>query len=153
MKPIADKPTGKVIQDADRTGISPGFDHPDPEVSETKHRRKFTAKYKLKILAEAGSCSLPGQVGALLRREGLYSSHISTWRKLRDQGFLHAMTPQKRGRKIKEKNPLAGKIAQVERENERLKKKLAQAAIIIDVQKKLSEILGIHLPSQSEEKE
>lgn len=125
------------------TAAEPGMSPPDPEVSEKKPRRKFTAKYKLQILREADGCSEPGQLGALLRREGLYSSNLTIWRRQRDEGLLDALSPRKRGRKEKEKNPLAPKVAQLERENERLRKKLKKAEIIIDVQKKISEILGI----------
>ena len=116
---------------------------PDPEVPEKKPRRKFTAKYKLQIIQEADACFKPGQIGVLLRREGLYSSNLTTWRKQRDEGLLDALSPKKRGRKEKEKNPLAPKVAELEKENERLRKKLRKAEIIIDVQKKISEILGI----------
>jgi transposase-like protein len=116
---------------------------PDPEVPEKKDRRNFTAKYKLKILQEADECTEPGQIGALLRREGLYSSNLTTWRRQRKEGLFNALSPKKRGRKEKEKNPLAPKVANLERENERLRKKLKKAEIIIDVQKKISEILGI----------
>lgn len=116
---------------------------PDPEVPEKKPRRKFTAKYKLRILAEADACTQQGQLGALLRREGLYSSYLTTWRRQREKGILQAMTPQKRGRKQKEKNPLAKKVAQLERENLRLQQKLKKAELLIEAQKKMSEILGI----------
>jgi len=116
---------------------------PDPEVSEKRPRRKFTAKYKLRILAEADTCTQPGQMGALLRREGLYSSNLTTWRKQRAQGILQAMTPKKRGRKQKEKNPLVKKIAQLENDNRRLQQKLKKADLIIEAQKKISEVLGI----------
>ena len=116
---------------------------PDPEVPETKVRRKVTAKYKLQVLKEADACTEPGQLGALLRREGLYSSNLTTWRRQRDEGLLDALSPKKRGRKEKERNPLAPKVAELERENERLRKKLRKAEIIIDVQKKISEVLGI----------
>ena len=115
----------------------------DPEVRETKARRKFTAKYKLRILAEADRCSQPGELGALLRREGLYSSNLSTWRRQRQKGLLQAMSAKKRGRKHKEKNPLASRVAQLEKENRRLEQKLKQAELIIEAQKKMSEILGI----------
>jgi transposase-like protein len=117
---------------------------PDPEVPGKKPRRKFTAKYKLRILAEADACTQPGQIGALLRREGLYSSNLTTWRKQRAQGLLQAMTPKKRGRKRKPKNPLADRVAQLEKENRRLQDKLKKAETIIKVQKKISEILGIN---------
>jgi transposase-like protein len=115
---------------------------PDPEVMENKSRRKFTAKYKLDILRKAACCAEPGQVGALLRREGLYSSNLSTWRRQKDQGLLGAMSPKKRGRKKQEVNPLSQEVARLQKENEHLKNKLKQAETIIEVQKKISEILG-----------
>ncbi len=116
---------------------------PDPEVPEKRPRRKFTAKYKLRILAEADVFTQPGQMGALLRREGLYSSNLTTWRQQREKGILQAMTPKKRGRKQKVKNPLAKKVAQLEKENRRFQQKLKKADLIIEAQKKMSEILGI----------
>jgi transposase-like protein len=114
----------------------------DPEVLENKPRRKFTAKYKLDILRKADSCTEPGQIGALLRRQGLYSSNLTTWRRQRDQGLLDVMSPKKRGRKKQKINPLSQEVARLQKENERLKSKLKQAETIIDVQKKISEILG-----------
>lgn len=116
---------------------------PDPEVPEKKRRRKFTAKYKLRILAEADACTDPGELGALLRREGLYSSNLTTWRRQRRKGLLTAMAPRKRGRKKAEKNPLAPRVAQLEKDNRRLQQKLKRAELIIDAQKKMAEILGI----------
>jgi len=116
---------------------------PDPEVPEKKPRRKFTAQYKLAILEKAAKCTQPGQLGALLRREGLYSSNLATWKRQRDNGLLTAMSPKKRGRKKVEKNPLTLEVAKLQRENERLRKKLKKAEIIIDFQKKVSEILRI----------
>lgn len=115
---------------------------PDPEVPAHKHRRKLTAQYKLRILREAEQCTRLGEKGALLRREGLYSSSLTRWRRQRDAGILKAMTPQKRGRKATEKNPLTEEVARLQKENQRLRKKLWQAERIIDVQKKVSEILG-----------
>ena len=115
----------------------------DPEVPEKTPRRKFTAKYKLEILDKADRCTQPGQIGALLRSEGLYASNLTTWRNQRDKGLLEVMSPKKRGRKKAEKNPLAREVARLQRDNERLQKKLKQAEIIIDVQKKISQILGI----------
>ena len=124
---------------------------PDPEVPEKKPRRKFTAKYKLRILDEADACTQPGQIGALLRREGLYSSNLTTWRNQKAEGLLQAMTPKKRGRKRKPKNPLAERVAHLEKENRRLQDKLKKAETIIEVQKKISEILGINQnPDDSE---
>jgi len=114
---------------------------PDPEVPEKKPRRNFTAKYKLRILQEVENCTEPGEIGALLRREGLYSSNLTVWRKQKEQGILQGVTPKKRGRKTKEKNPLTRKVAELERENRKLQDKLKKAEIIIDVQKKISQIL------------
>ncbi len=124
---------------------------PSTEVLEKPVRRRFTAQYKLRILAQADRCTEMGQVGELLRREGLYSSLLSTWRKQRDEGVLAGLTPKRRGRKAKPKNPLAEKMARIERENERLKTKLRQAELIIDVQKKVSEILNIPLKHPDDE--
>ena len=117
---------------------------PDPEVAEKKPRRKFTAKYKLRILAQADVCTQPGQLGALLRREGLYSSNLTTWRQQRKKGILQAMSPKKRGRKRQKTNPLVKRVAQLENENRRLQDKLKKAETIIEVQKKISELLGIN---------
>jgi transposase len=89
------------------------------------------------------SCTQPGQMGALLRREGLYSSNLTTWRQQRKKGILQAMTPKKRGRKLKQPNPLAKRVAQLEKENRRLQQKLKKADLVIEAQKKMSEILGI----------
>ena len=118
---------------------------PDPEVPEKPSRRRFTAAYKLKILRQADECTKPGELGALLRREGLYSSHVTTWRKQRDRGTLQGLAPKKRGRKAKPKNPLDDEVKRLRRENERLKLQLEQAETIIDVQKKLSQMLGLPL--------
>ena len=144
------------------TGVAPSLDisqepgtmpPPDPEVSEKRPRRKFTAQYKLRILAEAEACDKPGQIGALLRREGLYSSNLNSWRRQKEKGSLQALSPKKRGRKEKEKNPLAQTVAQLEKENQRLKQKLKKAEIIIDVQKKISQILGISQNLSEEEED
>ena len=118
---------------------------PDPEVREKAVRRRFTAEYKLRILKEADSCTEKGQIGALLRREGLYSSNLTTWQRQMEKGTLDALSPRKRGPKGKRPDPSASRIAELERENERLKKKLRQAETIIEVQKKVSEILQIPL--------
>ena len=123
----------------------------DPEVSEKPARRKFTAKYKLRILREADGCTKPGQIGALLRQEGLYSSSLSSWRQQRDKGVLGGLTPKKRGRKAKEKNPLSGRVAELERENQKLQNRLSQAEIIMEVQKKVATLLGVTLKSPGEE--
>jgi transposase len=125
---------------------------PDPAVPEKPVRRRFTAEYKLRILREADRCTKPGQLGALLRREGLYSSHLSTWRQQRDAGTLAGLAPKRRGRKPAPNAPLIAEKERLKRENQRLTEKLRQAETIIEVQKKLSEILGIPLPpSESSE--
>jgi hypothetical protein len=97
----------------------------------------------LRILTKADACDQPGQIGALLRREGLYSSNLTNWRRQREKGLLNAMTPKKRGRKKKQKNPLAKHVIQLENENKRLQLKLKKAELIIEAQKKMAEILGI----------
>ena len=118
----------------------------DPAVSEKPVRRRFTAEYKLRILREADRCTEPGQLGALLRREGLYSSHLSTWRQQRDEGTLVGLTPKRRGRKANPDAPLIAENLRLTRETQRLAAKLRQAETIIEIQKKLSEMLGIPLP-------
>jgi transposase-like protein len=123
---------------------------PSPEVPEKPVRRRFTAEYKLRILAEADACTERGALGELLRREGLYSSHLTTWQRQRDEGVLAGLTPKRRGRKAKPKNVLADEVARLERENERLKTKLRQAELVIDVQKKVSEMLNIPLATPDE---
>jgi transposase len=137
------------------TGVSPAKQaapeaptsgtRPDPEVLEKPARRRFTAEYKLKILKEAEAGSEHGEIGALLRREGLYSSHLTAWRGQRDQGSLCALAPAKRGRKPKPNNPLAGDVARLERENHKLQKRLHQAELIIEFQKKVAALLGTPL--------
>lgn len=117
----------------------------DPEVVEKAQRRRFTAEYKLRVLREAEVCSEPGEVGALLRHEGLYSSHLGAWRQQRDRGLLGAMASKRRGPKAKRNDPLAKENAKLRREKAALERKLRQAELIIDIQKKASEILGIPL--------
>jgi transposase-like protein len=121
---------------------------PDSEVVPRAKRRQFTAEYKLRILREVDRCQEPGQVGALLRREGLYSSHLTRWRQLRDQGQLQALGSQKRGRKPA---PQTEQVAQLRQENQRLRAQLEQAELIIEVQKKLSQLLGLMSETESGE--
>jgi transposase-like protein len=127
-------------------GAGNGKPIPDPAVAEKPVRRRFTAEYKLRILCEADRCAEPGQLGALLRREGLYSSHLTTWRQHRDEGTLAGLTPKRRGRKANPDAPLIAENERLKRETQRLAARLRQAETIIEVQKKLSEILGIPLP-------
>ena len=107
----------------------------DPEVSDRPRRRKFSAKYKLEILREIETCAEEGKIGAVLRREGLYRSHISTWRQAREAGDLLALTPKKRGRPCKPIDPAKTEVDRLERENAKLKEELRKAHLIIDVQK------------------
>lgn len=116
----------------------------DPEVPAKATRRRFTAQYKLDILAQAERCE-PGEVGALLRREGLYSSHLTTWRRQCEEGALAALGPRKRGRRPKARNAQTQRLEALERENATLRQRLAQAETIIEVQKKVSTLLGISL--------
>jgi transposase len=114
-------------------------------------RRSFTAEYKLRILAEAdAAASQPGAIGALQRREGLYSSHLVTWRREREAGILKGLTPQKRGPKSK-RNPQEEEMQKLRRENQRLSEQLRKAEIIIDVQKKVGALLGWPLPKTDPE--
>jgi transposase-like protein len=110
---------------------------PNPEVPEKAVRRKFTAAYKLRILKEAEDCTEPGQLGALLRREGLYSSNLTLWKRQINQGLI----PKKRGPLPQRPDPNVRRIAALERENAKLTHKLKQAALIIDVQKKVADLL------------
>jgi transposase len=115
---------------------------PDPEVVPIARRRRFTASEKLRILEEADACTAPGEIGALVRREGIYSSYLSRWRRARDQGQLTALGSQQRGPKPTTDAALAREVARLRRENERLQARLGQAEAIIEVQKKLSQLLG-----------
>jgi len=125
--------------------------HPKVEVDEKAVRRRFTAEYKIKILEEADGCQELGQLGALLRREGLYSSHLANWRRLRKKGSLASLKPKKRGRKPKPNKEATQEIERLRRENQRLAERLRQAETIIDVQKKVCEVLGIATPQNNED--
>jgi transposase len=128
-----------VAEPAPRDGVA------NPEVRDKAVRRHFTATYKRGILQEVDQCG-PGGIAALLRREGLYSSHLTTWRKLRKTGEIAGLEPRKRGKKPVPRNPLAGEMQRLTRENQRLQKRLHQAEVIIDVQKKLCDLLGLTVP-------
>ena len=114
---------------------------PDPEVVAQAKRRRFTAEYKQRILAAADQAKGSGGIGALLRREGLYSSLLATWRRERDAGALQALAPQKRGPKSK-RDPVAEENQQLRRETQRLTEELRKAEIVIDIQKKVATLLG-----------
>jgi transposase len=117
----------------------------NPEISERPGRRTFTGPEKLRILKEADQAAGTGAIGAILRRHGLYSSALSEWRRQREAGVLGALTPAKRGPKLRDPNPLSAELAGVQRENAQLRRRLERAEAIIEVQKKLADLLGIPL--------
>ena len=129
-------------QDGNPHGKSPV---PDPEVTAKARRRTFTARYKLDVLDAVEAAREAGEIGALLRREGLFSSHLTKWKAQRRAGELSGLAPRRRGPKAAPPNPLAKRNAELERENRRLQGRLAQAEAINEIQKKVSELLGIPL--------
>ena len=132
---------------AAEAGALPGSSRrPDSEVVAKAKRRTFPMEYKIRILEEADAASAtPGSVGALLRREGLYSSHLVSWRRERQAGILEALKPHKRGPRS-ERNPLAEENQKLRRQVGQLTEKLRKAELIIDVQKKVAALLGNPLP-------
>lgn len=131
-------------------GLGQASAMPDPEVPERPVRRRFTAEYKARIVEEANAATEPGQVGALLRREGLYSSHLVDWRRQYRAGALSSLA-RPRGRP--KPNPLAAENERLRRRNKRLTERLATAERIIEIQGKVSELLGIPLAQTSEDDE
>lgn len=123
---------------------------PEVEVMEKPVRRQFNAEYKRRILKEADGCAQEGEIGALLRREGLYSSHLAVWRAARERGEIAGLAPKKRGPKVTQPDPRDRKIADLERETRRLKSRLERAEALLELQKKVSAILGIALPPSDE---
>ena len=122
--------------------VEPGPRALDPEVPAKAQRRRFSVEYRLRIVKQADACKKPGELGALLRREGLYSSLLTNWRRQREQGALVSLRARKRGPTPRRIDP---RVKQLEAENARLQRKLQQADTIITVQKKVAEILGIPL--------
>ncbi len=118
---------------------------PDPEVVAKPKRRRFTAEYRLRILEEADGCTQPGEVGQMLRREGLYSSHLTKWRQARREGSLRGLRSKKRGAKPQAGNPLEPKVRELEAKVARLEKDLHTAHTILDVQGKVAGLLGFSL--------
>ncbi len=148
LKDMADTEGARRASGVSATGAR---DVLDPEVVEKAKRRRFSAEYRLRIVREADSCTEPGEVGALLRREGLYSSLLTAWRRQRDEGALAGLRSKKRGPKAKAVDP---RVKRLERENARLKRKLEQAETIIEIQKKVAGMLGIPLrTSEPDEKD
>jgi transposase len=151
LLPVARREPERSESDRSATGSNAGSElkaHPDPEVVVAQaKRRSFTADYKQRILAEADHVKGSGGIGALLRREGLYSSLLTTWRRERAAGVRQALAPQKRGPKSK-RDPVQEEIQKLQKDNARLTEQLRKAEIVIDVQKKVGALLGwpIHTP-------
>jgi len=124
----------------------------ETEVTAKARRRQFTAEYKRKVLVEAEACTRPGEIGALLRREGLYSSHLVAWRRARDSAGLAGLAPRKRGPAAKVRHPLERKVLELQREVARATRRAERAEGLVELQKKVSELLGIQLPKPDEEK-
>ncbi len=120
------------------------------EVMAKPTRRRYSAEYKVRILREADAITRHGEIGALLRREGLYSSNLTAWRKQREKGELEGLSQKRRGPLPKEKNPLADKVKVLERETARLRARAERAEGLVELQKKVSEILGIELRHNGE---
>jgi transposase-like protein len=132
------------LEDARRAaGNAPSSARPDPEVVATARRRQFSSSDKRRILEAADRCTQPGDIGTLLRKEGIYSSHLNTWRKQRAAAEHAALEPQQRGRKADPAQAEDRRALQLTQENDRLRHKLAQANAIIDVQKKLCALFGL----------
>src|SRR3990172_5733555 len=123
---------------------------PEVEVAEKASRRQFSAEYKRKILKDADACTREGEIGALLRREALYSSHLAVWRAARERGEIAGLLPKKRGPKVTPPDPRDRKIVELERETRRWKSRAERAEALVDLQKKVSMILGIALPEIDE---
>ena len=114
-------------------------------------RRRFSAKDKVRILKLADACSQPGELGALLRKEGIYSSYLTSWREARDRGELEALSPKKRGPRPTVPDPRDKKIAELERGLAKAEARAKRAEALVEVQKKVAELLGIQLPQRDEE--
>lgn len=123
---------------------------PEVEVLAKAARRRFTAEYKRRILREAAACSERGELGALLRREGLYSSHLNGWQAAAKRGELQGLTPKKRGPKPIATDPRDRQLADKDREIARLTRRAERAQALVALQKKVSQILGIALPESEE---
>ena len=134
------RPTNSVSQDQ----------RPQTEVTPKAKRRQFSAQYKLRVLEEADQCTRPGEIGALLRREGLYSSNLTTWRRQRAEGQIGALSAKKRGPKPSVDTAMARELAQLRKENRQLEQKLKKAELIIEVQKKVSLLLGVDIDPKNE---
>jgi transposase len=123
---------------------------PEVEVLAKATRQRYTAEYKGRILREAAACSVRGELGALLRREGLYSSHLTNWQAAAKRGELEGLKPKKRGPKAAVVDPRDRQLAEKEREIARLTRRAERAEALVALQKKVSQILGIALPDSEE---
>ena len=155
MPPIKDSKTlaaaGTEMEDGRRPPIVSAPAAASPEFSDRPRRRTFTAQDKLRILAEADrAAGVPGGIGAIVRREGLYSSALTDWRRQRAAGAFEALSPARRGPKTAEPNPLAAELALSRRDNLRLKQRLERAEAIIEIQKKVAVLLGLPASSDGE---
>ena len=149
--PQTDAATGGGTDRGRRPPVVPPPVAASPELSDRPRRRTFTAKDKLRILAEADRAAATGGIGAILRREGLYSSALTSWRRQRDAGAIGALSPAMRGPKTAEPNPLATELTRLQQDHARLTQRLTRAEAIIDIQKKVAALLGIPLaPSDNE---
>ena len=133
------------VSEGEGSGDGGQSGRPDPEVKERPARRRFTVEYKLRIVRAAEACRESGEIGALLRREGLYSSHLSVWRRQYEKGALGGLKPKKRGPKASPNKELLKRIAQLEKDKVRLEQRLEKARVIVEFQKKACELLGIPL--------
>jgi transposase-like protein len=160
MKVVEKKARDEMMEEAGETegarratgvfpaGARPAGATPDAEVVAKAERRRFTAEYKRRIVREADRCTKSGEIGALLRREGLYSSHLVTWRATRERGELEGLSPKKRGPKVAPPDPQQKKIAEQEREIARLTKRAERAEGLVELQKKLATLLGTPLEGE-----
>jgi transposase len=159
MKVVGKKARGEVIEEAGETegarratgvfpagtpatGVAPAEEKAEVEVVAKAQRRRFTAEYKRRIVREADRCTTAGAIGALLRREGLYSSHLVTWRAARDRGELAGLAPKQRGPKAAPPDPRETRIAEQERAITRLTKRAERAEALVEIQKKVAALLG-----------
>jgi transposase len=151
LQPLTDAATDADANRGRRPAVVPAPVAASPELSDRPRRRTFTAKDKLRILAEADRAAATGGIGAILRREGLYSSALTSWRRQRDAGAIGGLSPAMRGPKTAEPNPLATELTRLQQDHARLTQRLTRAEAIIDIQKKVAALLGIPLaPSDNE---
>jgi len=139
----ATEPEGTLENTRRAAGNAPSGARPDPEVIAMAKRRQFSGSDKRRILEDADRCTQPGEIGALLRKEGIYSSHLNTWRRQRTAAEQAALEPKQRGRRADPAQAETRRVLLLTQENDRLRRQLAQANAIIDVQKKLCALLGL----------